>query len=63
MKQWFKKSARFFISNFFLFLLGLHGIPFFVWIQHIMFAVDATLFGTTCTWICAAILLFIQMKK
>ena len=56
------KTATFFITNLLMFFLGLHGITFFGWLYAIILAVNATQFGTICTWLGAITLVFIQWK-
>ncbi|WP_346234719.1 hypothetical protein MKY04_16140 [Lysinibacillus telephonicus] len=58
----FTETAIFFITSVFLFFLGIHGVPFFKWIYTIISKVNATTFGTICTWLLAIIIIFIQWK-
>lgn len=55
-------TAIFFITNFLLFSLGLHGITFFKWIHKVISSTNIGRFGTICTLLCAIILIYIQWK-
>lgn len=56
------KPAIYFITSFLLFLLGLHGNVFFMWLHAIISSAEVTVFGTTCNLIFASFIIYIQWK-